>query len=132
MPTFSTISRFPNISFRLPSATTCPFHRTMIRSAHSQTSCISWVAITTVSMIAFISSKVRMISFRVAISRFAVGSSRSKIPGFNATPMARLARRIWPPERRRPSRFFSSFSRKRSSSSSVRFALSGTRRTSMA
>lgn len=31
-----------------------------------------------------------------------------------------------------PSRFFSSFSRKRSSSSSVRFALSGTRRTSMA
>ena len=81
---------------------------------------MSWVAITTVSVMSFISPRVRMISLRVAMSRLAVGSSSSKMPGFSATPMARLARRICPPESSRPSRSCSAVSRNRASSSSVR------------
>ena len=81
---------------------------------------MSWVAITTVSVMSFISPRVRRISLRVAMSRLAVGSSSSKMPGFSATPMARLARRICPPERSRPSLSCSGERRNRASSSWVR------------
>ena len=119
MPVFSATSRFPKISSLLPSAITCPCHSTIIRWAHSQTSCISWVAIITVSVIFFISLSVLMISFRVAISRLAVGSSSSRISGFSAMPMARLPLRICPPDSSLPSRCRRSESRNRSRSLSV-------------
>ena len=104
----------------------------MIRSAHSHTSCISCVAIITVSVISFISFSVRIISFLVAISRLAVGSSRSRISGLRAIPMASDALLICPPDKSRPSRSLNSVSRNRSRSAFVLSSQSDSFRTFMA
>ena len=94
MPLASTTARSAKISSGAPSPITSPWLSTIMRSANWHTSCISCVAMTTVSVMPRRSLMVRTISRRVAMSRFAVGSSSKRIGGLSAMPMASDARRI--------------------------------------
>ncbi len=84
----------------------------MIRSAHWHTSCMSWVAMTAVSVMPFISSAPTG-SPPGGDVQVGGGLVQQEDARVRAMPMARLARRIWPPDISRPSRWARSVRRKR-------------------
>ena len=107
-------------SSAVPSAITCPWSTTAIRSASRSASSRYWVVSRTVVPSPTSSSIASHRSIRERGSRPVVGSSRNSTGGLATSAAARSSRRRMPPEYVFAGRLPASASEKRSSSSSAR------------